>query len=73
MAESGELSCCTESDSDSFLLGSMNYSTDNSDDDGVFSDTLVLAEFEVALAPYRFKPEVSDSESIGLSGKVYPG
>ena len=53
MAESEE-SSYTESDSDSFLSGSVNYSTDTSDDVSV-SDTSVPVEFEVAseVVPYH--------------------
>ena len=69
MAESEELSYYTESDSDSYLSGSVTYSTDSSDDDGV-SDTSVSPESEVA--PYRFEPEYVDSESRDLRGEVDP-
>ena len=68
MAESGELSDYAESDSDSFLSGSVNYSTDSSDDDGV-SDTSVSHESEIA--PYRFEPVfAADGESIDRRGDV---
>ena len=74
MAESEESSCYAESDSDSFLSGSVNYSTDTSDDVSV-SDTSVPTEFEVAseIAPYRFEPVISDSELMGPSGEVDTG
>ena len=61
MADSSDSSCCVESDDDSFLSGSVNYSTEYSDDHSV-SDISVSAEMEVR--PYRFEPEVSDSESV---------
>ena len=51
MAEIGELSFYAESDSDSFLTGSVHYSTDNSDYDGI-SDRSISPESEVA--PYHF-------------------
>ena len=54
MTESRELSYYAESDSDSFLSGSVNYYTDSSDDDGI-SDTSVLPKSEVAL--YCFELE----------------
>ena len=74
MAESGELGSYADSDSDSFLSGSVDYSTDGSDDDSA-SDSSILPEFEVT--PYRFEPErvVNDTESepMGDSGEEGPG
>ena len=61
MADSNDSSCYVESDDDSFLSGSVNYSTECSDDHSI-SDISVLAEMEVR--PYSFKPEVSNSESV---------
>ena len=61
MADSNDSSCYVESDDDSFLSGSVNYSTECSDDHSI-SDISVWAETEVR--PYRFKPELSDSESV---------
>ena len=63
MAESGELSFYAESDSDSFLTGSVHYSTDSSDYDGA-SDRV---------APYRFEPEYSELPPIySSSSEVDP-
>ena len=70
MAESSNSSCSIESNDDSFLSGSMNYSTESSVDLSI-SDFSVSAEVEVL--PYRFEPEVSDSESIGHDGEVVRG
>ena len=64
MADSNDSSCYIESDDDSFLSGSVNYSTECSDDHNI-SDISVLAETEVR--PYRFEPELSDSESVDHS------
>ena len=67
MADSNDSSYCIESDDNSFLSGSVNYSTECSDDHSISEimnfDHSILAEMEVR--PYRFKPEVSDSESVG--------
>ena len=57
MAESNELSCSVESDDDSFLSGSVNYSTECTDDQSI-SDISILAEMEVQCLPYRFKSKV---------------
>ena len=70
MAESSNSSCSVESDDDSFLSGSVNYSTESSVDLSV-SDLSVSAEVEVL--PYRFEPEASDNESIGHDGEVVRG
>jgi len=70
MAESSDSSSCVESDGDSILSGSVNYSTEYSDDDSI-SDLSISADTEVL--PYRFEPEASDSESPGYSGDVDPG
>ena len=69
MAESGELSFYAKSDADSFLTGSIHYSTDNSDYDG-FYDRSILPESEVA--PYRFEPKYSELSPIGSSSEVDP-
>ena len=69
MAESGELSFYAESDSDSFLTGSVHYSTDNSDYDGA-SERSISPESEVA--PYRFEPEYSELPPISSSSEVDP-
>ena len=61
MADSNDLSCYVESDGDSFLSGSVNYSTDCSDDHSI-SDISVSAETEVR--PYHFELEMSNSESV---------
>ena len=70
MEESSTSSCSAESDVDSFLSGSVNYSTECSDDCSI-SDLSVSADVEVL--PYRFEPEASDSESTGHGGKVDRG
>ena len=54
----------------SFLSGSVNYSTECSDDCSI-SDLSVSADVEVLL--YRFEPEASDSESTGHGGEVDRG
>ena len=64
MAESGELSFYAESDSDLFLTGSVHYSTDNSNYDGV-SDRSISPESEVV--PYRFEPKYSELSPISSS------
>ena len=69
-AESSNSSCNIESDDDSFLFGSVNYSTKSSDDLSI-SNLSVSAEVEVL--PYCFEPKVSDCESIGQGGKVVHG
>ena len=46
MADSNDLSCYVESDDDSFLFGSVNHSTECSDDHSI-SDISVSAETEV--------------------------
>ena len=69
MAESGELGFYAESNTDSFLTGSVHYSTDNSDYDGV-SDRLIFPESKVA--PYRFEPEYSELPPISSSSEVDP-
>ena len=61
LADSSDLSCCIESDDDSFFSVSVNYSAECSDDHSI-PDISVSAEMEVW--PYRFEPEVSDSESV---------
>ena len=61
MVDSNDSNCYTESDDDSFLSGSVNYSTEHSDDHSV-SDISILADIEVR--PYCFEPEVSDSDSV---------
>ena len=60
MAESNDSSCSAESDDDSFLSGSVNYSTECTDEQSI-SDISVSAE--MGAQPYQFEPEVSDSES----------
>lgn len=70
MAESNNLSFSIESDNDSFFSGSVNCSTECSDD-LIVSDLSVPAEVEVL--PYCFEPELSDSKSIGHGGKVVHG
>jgi len=70
MAESSDSSSCIESDGNSILSGSVNYSMEYSDDDSI-SDLLISADTEVL--PYCFEPEPSDSESPGHSGDVDPG
>ena len=60
MAESKDSSCSAESDGDSFLSGSVKYSTECTDEQSI-SDISVSAEMGVQ--PYQFEPEVSDSES----------
>ena len=62
MAESNDSSCSIESDDDSLLSGSVNYSTECTDEQSI-SDISVLAEMGVQ--PYRFKLKVFDSESAG--------
>ena len=61
MAKSEVLSFYAESDSDSFLTGSVHYSTGNSEYDGV-SDRSISPESEVGL--YRFEPEYSELPPI---------
>ena len=61
MADSNDSICYVESDDNSFLSGSVNYSTECSEDHSV-SDISVLAKMEVK--PYLFEPEVSNSESV---------
>ena len=68
MADSNDSSCYVESDDDSFLSGSVNYSTECSDDHSI-SDISILAEVEVR--PYRFELEVSDSESVDHGDDAY--
>ena len=63
MADINDLSCYIESDNDLFLSGSVNYSTECSDDHGI-SDISVSVEMEVQ--PYRFGPKLSDNESVDL-------
>ena len=70
MAESSNSSCSIESDDNSFLSGSVNYSTESSVDLSL-SDLSVSAEVEVV--PYCFEPEGSDSESISHGGEVVRG
>jgi len=70
MAESSDSSSCVESDGNSILSGSVNYSTEYSDDDSI-SDLSISADTEVL--PYHFEPKASDSESPGYSGDVDPG
>ena len=65
--KSNNLSCSIEYDDDSFLSGSVNYSTEFSDDLCI-SDLSIPAEIE--MLPYHFEPKVSDSESISHHGKV---
>ena len=60
IAESNDSSRSAESDDDSFLSGSVNYSTECTDEQSI-SDISVSAEMVVQ--PYQFEPEVSDSES----------
>ena len=62
------LSCCIEYDDDLFLSGSVNYSTECSDDHSI-SDISVLAEMKVW--PYRFEPEVSDSDLVGYGEEAH--
>jgi len=52
MAESSDSSSCIESDGNSILSGSVNYSTDYSDNDSI-SDLSISAETEVL--PYHFE------------------
>ena len=59
-----KLSFYVESNSDSFLTGSVHYSTDNSEYDGV-SDRLILSESEVGL--YRFEPKYSELPPVSSS------
>ena len=60
MVESNDSSCSAESDDDSFLSGSVNYSTECTDEQSI-SDISVSAE--MGAQPCQFEPEVSDSES----------
>ena len=60
MAESKDSSCSVESDDDSFLSGSVNYSTECTDEQSI-SDIFVSAE--MGAQPYQLEPKVSDSES----------
>ena len=61
MADSTDSSCCVKFDDDSFLSGSVNYSTECSDDHSV-SDISISVNMKVQ--PYCFELEVSDSESV---------
>ena len=70
MEESSTLSCSAESDVDSFLSGSLNYSTECSNDCSI-SDLFVSTDVEVL--PYRLEPVASDSKSTGHGGKVDRG
>ena len=70
MAESSNSSFSVESEDDSFLSRSVNYSTESSDDLSV-SDLSISAEVEVL--PHRFELEASDSESISHGGEVVRG
>ena len=60
MAESNDSSCSAESDDDSFLSGSVNYSTECTNEQSI-SDISVSAE--MGAQPYQFESELSDSES----------
>ena len=67
MADSSDSSCYVESDDDSFLSGSVNYSTECSDD---YSVSDIFISPEMGVQPYRFEPEAvpqsdSTSESVG--------
>jgi len=70
MPESSDSSSCIESDGNSILSGSVNYSTEYSNNDSI-SDLSISADTE--MLPYCFEPEASDSESPGYSGDVDPG
>ena len=70
MADSNDSSCYIESDDNSFLSGSVNYSSECSDDHSI-PDISVLAEMEVR--PYRFELKLSDSESVDLSEDAHIG
>ena len=70
MTVSSNSTSSVESDDDSFLSRSVNYSTESNDDLSI-SDLFISAEVEVL--PYRFEPKASDSESIGHVGEVVHG
>ena len=70
MAENSNSSCSIEFDDYSFLSGSVNYSTEFSNDLSV-SDLSISAEVEVLL--YHFEPKGSDSQFISHNGKVVHG
>ena len=70
MSESSNLICNIESDSDSFLSESVNYSTESTDDLSVYNLSIPA---EVEVLPYRFEPNASDSESNGHGSEVVHG
>ena len=65
-SDSNHSTCSSESGDDSFLSGSVSYSTEYSDD-GNIPDLLILVGTEVLL--YLFEPDASDNGSLGHPSK----